>query len=164
VKEENSENTLVEIKEILSKINSRLEFSETDNETKEILRKIDNRVENSLNQIQLSFDKIHDRLFNFNSVLIAIFLVLGTFPYNKPIIELWTSVFPIANLLFLIYIEWRQMEIHRFASNEVNWTEKERIKHGKLISSQSLISLLSIITTIAIFIFIGVEVLTRYQT
>jgi len=158
VKEENSGNTLVEIKEILSKINSRLEFTETDNETNEILRRIDNRVENSLSQIQLSFDKIHDRLFNFNSVLIAIFLVLGTFPNNEPIIELWTSVFPIANLLFLIFIEWRQMEIHRFASNEVNWTEKDRIKYGKLISSQSLISLLSIITTIAIFIYIGVKV------
>lgn len=158
MKEETNGSTLVEIKEILSNINSSLEFSETDNETKEILRKIDNRVENSLNQIQLSFDKIHDRLFNFNSVLIAIFLVLGTFPNNAPFIELWTSVFPITNLLFLIFIEWRQMEIHRFASKEVNWTEKERIKYGKLISSQSLISLFSIITTIAIFIYIGFEV------
>lgn len=158
VEEEKNTRLLVEIKEILSEINSRQESLEITSESKELLKKIDNRVENSLNQIQFSFDKIHDRLFNFNSVMIATFLVLGTFPTEAPFIKLWTSAFPIANLLFLIFIEWRQMEIHRFASKEFDWTETDRVKYGKLISTQSLISLLSIITTIAILIYISIKV------
>lgn len=159
-KERNIE-LLQEIKDILSKINLEQESSELTQESDLLIEKAESRVEKSLHSIQNSFDRIHDKLFNLNSVMIAAYFVLGTFPNDSPVIKLWTSVFPIANLFYLIFIEYRQMEIHRFTSNEMNWVEKDRIHYGKMISTQSLLSLSSIIITIVLFTYLAIAVFTH---
>jgi len=160
---ENKNNTelLQEIKDTLLKINSRQESNEFTKESDSLIEKVELRTKESLYSIQNSFDRIHDKLFNLNSVMIAAYFVLGTFPNESPVIRLWTSVFPIANLFYLIFIEYRQMEIHRFASNEMNWNDKDRERFGKMITTQSLLSLLSIIITIAIFTYLTIAVFTH---
>ena len=160
---ENKKNTeiLAEIKDILSKISLEQETLELTEEAEGLIKKAKNRSDNSLNNIQNSFDRIHDKLFNFNSVMIAAFFVLGTFPNDSPVIKLWTSIFPTINLIYLIFIEYRQMEIHRFASNEMKWNENDRDQYGRKITTQSLLSFLSIIITVGIFAYLTLKVLTH---
>jgi hypothetical protein len=149
---------LQEINKNLEEINARQEAYELFSESNEIFKKVDARVAHSTNQIQFSFDRIHDKIFNFNNILIASFMVLGTFPNESPLLELWTVIFPVFNLIFLIYLEIRQMGIHRFASNEMTWTEKERKKFGKKISSQNMFSLLSFGLSLACLIYVILEI------
>jgi hypothetical protein len=112
----------------------------------------------SIKQIQVSFNRIHDKLFSFNSVFLAAYLVLSTYPKESPVIPLWTAVFPAVNLLILIFLEYRQRGIHRFASKITFWVVGEDEKYGRMIQNQSLLSLLSIVTTIAVFVFIVIKV------
>jgi hypothetical protein len=150
---------LEEINKTLKEINTRQETNELISESAGILRKVDERVEHSTNQIQNSFDRIHDKVFNFNNILIATFMVLGTFPSNSPILELWTVVFPILNLIFLVFLEIRQMEIHRFAANEKEWTDIERSQYDKKINSQTLLSLLSFGLSLGCLIYLIIEII-----
>ena len=151
---DNTEETLKEISATLKEINSRQKMNERFSEMDDILAKVDRRVEYSTQQIQNSFDRIHDKVFNFNNILIAAFLVLGTFPPQSPLMKLWTVVFPILNLIFMIALEIRQMEIHRFASREVEWTESDRNKYGRKINSQTLLSLLSFALSLACLVYL----------
>ncbi len=145
------------ISETLQKINSRQNAEEMFSESNKLLEKSDQRVENALNQIQNSFDRIHDKVFNFNNILIGVYLVLGTFPSNLPKLNIWTVVFPIINMVYLIYIEIRQMEIHRFASLEQEWTSLEREVFGRRISKQNLNSLFALLTSLACLIYLIIK-------
>ena len=150
---------LEEINKTLKEINARQETDELFSEPNDLLKKVDARVEYSTNQIQNSFDRIHDKVFNFNNILIATFMVLGTFPSKSPILELWTVIFPVFNLIFLIYLEIKQMGIHRFAANEKDWTDIERNQYGKKISTQTLLSLLSFGLSFGCLIYLLIEIM-----
>jgi hypothetical protein len=132
---------LEEINHSLQEIIRRQDLKESFSESDKLFDKINRRVENSTDQIQESFDRIHDKVFNFNNIMIAAYLVLGTFPSNSPILPLWTVLFPIIILGYLIFIDMRQMEIHRFASNEMNWTSEQRDEFGKKIHKQTWLSI-----------------------
>ncbi len=149
-----SSKLLEEINQSLKSINARQETEEVFQESKKLMSKVDERVEQSTRQIQNSFDRIHDKIFNFNNIMIGAYLVLGTFPTESPILPLWTIIFPIVILIYLVIIEIRQMEIHRFASNEKNWTEADRTKFGKKIDSQTILSLLALVFSIGSFGYI----------
>lgn len=148
---------LKEIKESLQKINSRQETEELFSESSKLLDKSDRRVENSLDQIQNTFDRIHDKVFNFNNILIGAYLVLGTFPNESPILKLWTIIFPIINLAFLIYIDVSQMEIHRFASREQEWSSTEREDFGRKITRQTQLSILALIFSLSCLIYLIIK-------
>ena len=153
LEKENNE-ILNEINQTLQKINHRQETSELLAESNKLFDKSDRRVENSLNQIQNTFDKIHDKVFNFNNILIGAYLVLGTFPSESPKLKLWTTIFPIINLVYLVYIDIQQMEIHRFASREQEWTAPEREEYGKKISKQTRLSLLALLLSLGCLIYL----------
>lgn len=148
---------LQEINKSLQDINRRQDINEQFSESDKLIDKVENRVENSLNQIQVAFDRIHDKIFNFNNILIASYMVLGTFPNNSPILPLWTVIFPILNLIYLIWIDIKQMEIHRFASNEMQWTENEREIYGKKISRQTWLSLGAMALSLGCLIYIVIN-------
>ena len=150
---------LEEINKTLKEINARQETNKLISESDELFKKVDTRVEHSTNQIQASFDRIHDKVFNFNNILIATYMVLCTFPSESPILKLWTVIFPVFNLIFLIYLEIRQMGIHRFAANQKAWTDKERNQYGKKINSQTLLSLLSFGLTLGCLIYLIIEIM-----
>src|SRR5688572_11406241 len=81
-------------------------------------------------------------------IMIGAYLVLGTFPSNKPILPLWTIIFPILIMAFMIYIDYRQMEIHRFAAGEQEWTSNERDAYGRKINNQTLLSLFALFLSV----------------
>jgi hypothetical protein len=150
---------LEEINKSLNEINTRQKTSELFMESDKLFAKSDARVENSLNQIQNSLDRIHDKVFNFNNILIGAYLVLGTFPSSNPTLRLWVVVFPILNLIFMVYLDIRQMEIHRFASREQHWTSVERDQHGHKIEKQTRMSLLSFFLSLMCLIYLVVKLL-----
>jgi hypothetical protein len=145
---------LEEINKTLQTIERRFDVKEMFSESNQLIVNAEERVKNATNLIQSSFDRIHEKVFNFNNIMIAAYIALGTFPVDSPIIKLWTIIFPIMNLIFLIFIEIRQMEIHRFASNEMEWTSKERNEYGNRINKQTLLSLGSMIISLICLIYI----------
>lgn len=156
--EENVIKLLEQINKSLVEINVREKTNEMMAETDKLFDKSDRRVENSLTQIQNTFDRIHDKVFNFNNILIGAFLVLGTFPSNAPIMKLWTIIFPIVNMIFLIYIDYSQMEIHRFAAGEQEWTNMERDEYGRKIQKQTQLSLFALFLSLICLIYLIVKV------
>ncbi|MGI4727798.1 MAG: hypothetical protein ACRYGB_04425 [Janthinobacterium lividum] len=141
----------------LQELNSRQETEKLFSESEKIFDKIDQRVENSLDRIQDTFDRIHDKVLDFNNILIGAYLVLGTFPSESPKLKLWTIIFPIINLMYLIYIEIRQMEIHRFASKEHEWTVKERNEYGRRINKQTNLSLFALLLSLFCVIYLIIK-------
>lgn len=155
--EKETNEILKHISDTLDRINTRKETEELFSESNKLLESSDSRVENALNQIQNSFDRIHDKVFNFNNILIGAYLVLGTYPSISPIINIWTVVFPVTNLLYLVYIDFRQMEIHRFASKEQDWTSKERLEYKRRIKNQTLLSLIALELSLACLIYLIIK-------
>ena len=157
IEEKKSIEVLEQISEVLQEMNRRQETEEVFSESSKLSEKSDRRVEHSLNQIQNSFDRIHDKAFNFNSILIGVYLVLGTFPSEYPVLNIWTVVFPIINLIYLIYIDIRQMEIHRFTSKEQEWATVERENYGKKINKQTLLSLSALVFSLACLVYVIIK-------
>lgn len=145
---------LEQINKSLIEINVRQKTDEMMSESNKLFEKSDRRVENALHQIQNTFDRIHDKVFNFNNIMIGAFLVLGTFPNDNPSVNLWTIIFPIFNMVFMIYIDYRQMEIHRYASGEQEWTKNERDEYGKKINKQTRLSLFSLLLSIICLLYL----------
>jgi len=136
------------IHEVLVKMNVREETNDKGKESELNSNKRDRRVEHATHQIQNSFDRIHDKIFQFNNILIAAYLVLGTFPSDQPMLKLGWILIPTINLVFLMFLEHRQMEIHRYASTEPDWTNEDGEKYGRMIQFQTLLSFLSFLISI----------------
>ncbi len=150
---------LEEIRDLLDSINTREESKELLSDSNEIIQRAQKRSNDALDKIGSSFDRIHDKLFTFNNILIAAFLGLSKYPSEDPIFDLWSVFLPILNLFFLIGLEKMQMEIYRHGSLEMKWGEEDRRKYGKMIRHQNLRSLLAILTTLGIFFYLFVKVI-----
>lgn len=136
---------LKNIERILAEFKVKSEVEELTSESTKLIEKVESRVEYSTQQIQASFDRLHDKAFNFNNITLSICLVLATFPQDKPIAPMWAIIIPVIILVFIIVLDWRQMEIHRFTSKEMEWRDKERNEYPIKIRNQSLLSLLMLI-------------------
>ena len=94
------------------------------------------------------FDRIHDKLFTFNNIMIAGFLAIAKLKENVPM-EL--ILVPIANLIIIIYIEYKMMEKSRMESNILeNFSIN---KYGSNVIKTNLYSLIMIFTTSVVTIF-----------
>ena len=158
LKEENK--ILKQILELLAKNEARINVNELTAESGDIIKEFKNDASEALKKIQSTFDRIQDKLFNFNNMLIAAFLGLSKFPSGEPILSLWMAILPIANLIYLMFLEYWQMEIYRHVAKNMEWDiEKDVKKYGEMISSQNIRSLLSIITTFSLFVFLVIKIL-----
>ena len=103
--------------------------------------------EDGLKNILKYFDRIHDKLFTFNNILIAGFFALSKLDNS---VSVKTIFIPIVNLIFLIYIEYRMMEKSRYESEITKKPMREINKHGKSIDRTNIYSLLTIATTLIV--------------
>lgn len=163
--EDSKENTrlLRKMVELLAKNEVRIDTNERFSEGNKLIDKAEREGDAAANKIQSSFDRIHDKLFNFNNMLIAAFLGLSKFPTEKPIFSLWVAILPILNLIYLMMLEKWQMEIYRYASKRMEWNldlDKDVKKYGDMIKRQNLRSLLSIVITFGLFIFLVIKILS----
>lgn len=98
------------------------------------------------------FDRIHDKLFMFNNILIAGYFALSQFFES---FSIYGIIIPIINLGLLIIIEYRMMEKSRFESEITKKTGEEIEKNGLSINKTTRYSLYSILsTTVVVVIFI----------
>jgi hypothetical protein len=134
----------MEYEEILQQI------EESDKENEEIYQRMRKTEEEGLKNILKYFDRIHDKLFTFNNILIAGFFTLSKIDNS---ISVKTIFIPIANLMVIIYVEYRMMEKSRYESEIMQKQMEEFEKHGKNINKTNIYSLLTIVTTFIVTTF-----------
>lgn len=157
---EQTNKLLEKILELLAKNEARISTNEFSSEGDKLIEKAEKEGEEASKKIQSTFDRIHDKLFTVNGILVASFFGLGKFPTDNPIVSLWLVLFPIFVLCYLIYLEQQQMEIYRHASQRMNWDfDKDVAKYGKMINRQNLKSLFAIIVTFGLFIYLAIKVI-----
>ncbi|SDY13387.1 hypothetical protein SAMN05444411_1343 [Lutibacter oricola] len=93
------------------------------------------------------FDRIHDKLFTFNNILLAGYFALPQF-FDS--ISIYGIIIPILNLGFLLLIEYRMMEKSRFDSDVRNKTQVQIDKNGKSIDKTNRYSLYAILSTLIV--------------
>ena len=159
--EVNEPNKVLEkILNILTKNEVRISINESIAEGDRLIKKAEKEGDDASKSIQSSFDRIHDKVFTINGILVASFFGLGKFPTDKPIINLWLAVLPILVLGYLVFLEQRQMEIYRHASQRMNWNlDTDVVKYGRMINKQNLRSLFAIILTFGLFVYLAVKVI-----
>jgi hypothetical protein len=110
-------------------------------ETEASIKKLE---EESKKNIVKYFDRIHDKLFTFNNIIIA-----GHFALSKVVdsISSYNILVPIMNLMILIFVEYRMMEKNRFDADISNKSFAEIQKQGGAITKTNLFSLETIIST-----------------
>ncbi len=131
----------------------------TDEELKEIeeeLTEFDERFKKTesdgIKNVLKHFDRIHDKLFTFNNILIAGYFALSQFFVS---FSVYGIIIPLLNLALFIFIEYRMMEKSRFDAEVTKKTPEEIVKHGKAINRTNRYSLYSIIsTTVVLVIFL----------
>lgn len=152
---------LQRILEILAKNEARISTNELSAEGDKLIEKAEKQGEEASNKLQSTFDRIHDKLFTINGILVASFFGLGKFPTDNPIISLWLVTLPISVLCYLVFLEQQQMEIYRHASQRMNWKlDTDVSKYGRMIKRQNLKSLLAIILTFGLSIYLAIKVIT----
>lgn len=125
----------------------------TDKELDEIDKNLRRAEIEGVQNILRYFDRIHDKLFTFNNILIGSYFALSQIYDSFSVYEI---LFPLVNLAILLFIEYRMMEKSRFEANVRKKTKAEIDKHGMSINSTNLYSLLAIITTtivVGIFVY-----------
>ncbi|MBI6121247.1 hypothetical protein [Salegentibacter maritimus] len=151
---------LDKIIELLAKSEVRNQSNEMISDSERLIKKAEKEGDEASIKIQTSFDRIHDKLFAINSILIVLFVGLSKFPINNPIFQLWIFILPILNIFYLVFLEKSQMEIFRHASQRMNWNFSTDVeKYGRMINSQNLKSLLSILTTIGLTVFAAFKII-----
>ncbi len=158
---EQTNKILEKILELLAKNEARISTNEFSAEGDKLIEKAEKEGEEASKKIQSTFDRIHDKLFTVNGILVASFFGLGKFPTDNPIVSLWLVILPISVLIYLVFLEQQQMEIYRHASQRMNWNfDKDVAKYGKMISRQNLKSLFAIFVTFGLFIYLAIKVIT----
>lgn len=158
---EKSNKILKQILELLAKNEARISSKEITFEGDKSIEKAEREGEEASRKIQSTFDRIHDKLFTVNGILVASFFGLGKFPMDNPIISLWLAVLPISVLCYLFFLEQQQMEIYRHSSQRMNWNlDIDVAKYGRMIGRQNLQSLFAIIATFGLFIYLAIKVIT----
>ncbi|MCB0536558.1 MAG: hypothetical protein KDE33_03430 [Bacteroidetes bacterium] len=117
-------------------------------EEQETFENFDNTEKQGQKNILHYFDRIHDKLFTFNNILIAGYFALSQFDIN---VSIKTIIIPIINLIYLIYLEYRMMELSQAESNVKNipLTDLDRRLFSKY-SKVTLFSFGAILSTTAV--------------
>jgi len=100
--------------------------------------------EEGVKNVLKHFDRIHDKLFTANNILIAGYFVLAKFESDVP---LWTILIPFVNLAFLIILEIKMMGKSRFESEIRKKSKSEIEKWGNKITYITFYSFCIILTT-----------------
>ncbi len=120
------------------------DLEKSDKEIAEIERHFTQTEEEGVKNILKYFDRIHDKLFAFNNILIGGFFALSKIGNS---ISVKLIIIPIINFCILIFIEYRMMEKSRFEASIKSQPINQYENHGKRISNTNWYSLLSILTT-----------------
>lgn len=134
------------------------DYEESVKEQERIEKNFTRTEEEGVKNILKHFDRIHDKLFTFNNILIAGFFTLSKLDDSTPL----NSIFiPLINLCFLIFIEYEMMEKSRFEASIKTQSFDKYDLHGKRINRTNAYSLLSILTTLIVALFFVFYLINR---
>ena len=119
----------------------------TDQELDNIDENLRESEKEGVKNILKYFNRIHDKLFTFNNILLAGYFALPQF-FDS--ISIYGIIIPILNLGFLLLIEYRMMEKSRFDSDVRNKTQVQIDKNGKSIDRTTRYSLYAILSTLIV--------------
>ncbi len=129
------------------------EIEQSLKEADEVIQNFKEQEKQGLHDILRYYDRIHDKLFSFNNMLIAGYFVIIAMPDSQT--NPWWILLPIFNMLNLVFVDYEMMEKSRFESAIMSKSQKEIQNHGKRISKTTWRSLFTIISTLIVtFVFI----------
>ena len=126
------------------------EMEETFKEIEKTMASMEKKAYDGTRDILKYFDRIHDKLFTFNNIMIVGFFTLSKLKNNVPIELIFV---PLINLVILIYIEYKMMQKSRFEARILDVNFEEIPKLGNMISKTNSYSLLSIFSTFVVNLF-----------
>lgn len=121
----------------------------TEQEIDDMNKRFERIEESGIADTQKYFDRIHDKLFSLNSLLIAGYFALIAFRKDIPS---WSIIVPLINSGFLLLIDYRMMVRARIQASITTAEKKQRERFGSIIHRTNLFSLLSIYSTITVVI------------
>jgi hypothetical protein len=119
----------------------------TDEEIRQIDLRFEKIKEDGTKNILKYFDRIHDKLFAFNNVLIAGYFALAKI---EKTISVYNIIIPLSNLAFLLFIEYRMMETSRFESRIMDQSSETIAKYVKKSNRTNLYSFSTILSTLIV--------------
>ena len=129
------------------------EIEESLKEADEMINNFKEQEKQGLRDILRYYDRIHDKLFSFNNMLIAGYFVIIAMPNSQT--NPWWILLPIFNMLNLVFVDYEMMEKSRFESAIMSKSQKGIQNHGKRISKTTWRSLFTIISTLIVtFVFV----------
>jgi hypothetical protein len=117
---------------------------------KKLGEQIERKEEKGIEETIKYFDRIHDKLFSVNSILIGGYLALIAFKQNVPRTIL---IIPMLNFFLLIIVDYMLMEKSRSEASYGKFTSDSVKKYGKHINKINYLSLLSILLTVTETLF-----------
>lgn len=123
-----------------------------DQELKEMDQRWERVEENGIADTQKYFDRMHDKVFSLNNLLIAAYFALIAIRKDVPS---WSLVVPTFNSILLLYVDYRMLLRARIQSNITKVAPKIRERYGSILTNTNLYSLLSIYSTVAVVIVFG---------
>lgn len=107
------------------------------------------------------YDRIHDKLFSFNNMLIAGYFVVIAMPNST--MSSWWMILPIINMLHLVFVDYKMMEKSRFESDIMSKTPKEIQAYGNEINKTTRHSLFTIILTVLVTVVFIIQLITFFN-
>jgi len=124
----------------------------TDQELKEMDLRWERMEESGIADTQKYFDRMHDKVFSLNNLLIAAYFALIAIRKDVPN---WSLVIPSLNSVLLLYVDYRMLLRARIQANITKVDGETREKYGSLQNATNLYSLLSIFSTLAVLLIFG---------
>ncbi|WP_163323001.1 hypothetical protein [Draconibacterium mangrovi] len=103
----------------------------------------------SIKKVGDYFDRIHDKLYTLNNIIIAGLLVLFTLN-NEEFFIFWFLIPPVFNLLYLAYIDYRMMQLNRKWAKATELEPDEIHKLQETVDNNNLHSLISVFITVLV--------------
>ena len=110
------------------------ELDEQEKEADEVIQNFKEQKKQGLRDILCYYDRIHDKLFSFNNMLIAGYFVIIAMPNS--LTNPWWILLPIFNMLNLVFVDYEMMEKSRFESAIMSKSQEEIQNHGKGLAKQ----------------------------
>lgn len=121
----------------------------SDDELNKIYEKFEKAEEEGIKNILLYFNRIHDKLFSLNNILIAGYFALYRF-FDS--FSVYGTIIPIVNLIILLGIEYRMMERSRFQKKNSQQIRKHNSKTS-VTNWYSLVTIFSTAIVLSIFLY-----------
>ena len=124
----------------------------TEQELKEMDERFERIEETGIADTQKYFDRMHDKVFSLNNLLIAAYFALIAFRKDVPS---WSLIIPSVNSVLLLYIDYRMLLRARLQANITKISGANQTRYGTIQTGTNLYSLLSIYSTIAVLLVFG---------